>query len=120
MNKQKSVYQQCLTLSDLIYTIVYHFPVRMKYSEGVDLRRTTIDLVTDCLFYIRATSKEDIAKYKEKVNYDLTRIEAQISVINNVKVCIKGKGKQQRWDRLISSSVEIRLQTIIANIRECL
>lgn len=80
-------------LSNLIYTVVHHFPGRIKYTEGADLRKATVNLVTDCLFYIRANSKNERDAYSIQVGRDLTKIEALISILNNVKVCAKRRDK---------------------------
>lgn len=114
--KQPPIYHSCLQLARLVLAITRHFPKKANYEEGAELRHASVEVVKECLLANRAQrGSPERMTHQERMADALTLIEALVSITNEEKVCIKTK-TGQRWERLISASSEVKIQTSVINV----
>ncbi len=111
--KQPPIYHSCLQLSRLVFSITRHFPKKANYEEGAELRHASVEVVKECLLANRSQrGSQERKSHQERMSDALTLIEALVGIINEEKMCVQTKGGQ-RWERLVSSKAETKIQTSI-------
>jgi hypothetical protein len=114
--KQPPIYHSCLQLSRLVFSITRHFPKKANYEEGAELRHASVEVVKECLLSNRSQRGSQERKiHQERMSDALTLIEALVGIINEEKMCVQTKDGQ-KWERLISSKAEVKIQTSIITV----
>lgn len=114
--RQPPIYHSCLNLAGLVYAVTRHFPRKAGYEEGEEMRRAATELVKNCLLANRAEAGSEKRRKRQAGMEDcIALLEALIAIINSQKYCVVVKGGQ-KWQRLISTKEEARLQTSIMSV----